>query len=135
MRGGPSSCVSPMDLTPLVLIVLVVVFLIVVVRWHYGRSAEILQKWADDNGFQIVAKELRHFFKGPFFFTASKHQTVYRVLSSTRRGGSGRDGSNVAAGGSECGRTTRRSAGMRFRNRNAGIRFRKLPSRRCAIPG
>jgi hypothetical protein len=68
-----------MDLTPLISIVLVAAFLIMITRWHYRRSAAILQKWADDNGYQIVEKELRHFFKGPFFFTASKHQTVYRV--------------------------------------------------------
>ena len=75
-----------MDVTPLFMVALGLVIVVATVFWHYGRSSAILQKWADDNGFQILEKELRHLFKGPFFFTASKNQTVYRVTVSDKAG-------------------------------------------------
>ena len=84
--AGPSTLVTPMDLTSIFALGLVLVIIIGTIRWHYGRSAAILQKWADDDGYQIVEKELRHFFKGPFFFTASKNQTVYRVTVIDKAG-------------------------------------------------
>jgi len=75
-----------MDFTFVLVIGPVLAFVIAIFFWHYGRSSAILQKWADDNGYEILEKELRHFFKGPFFFTASKNQTVYRVTVRDKAG-------------------------------------------------
>jgi hypothetical protein len=65
-------------------------------RWHFSRSAGILQQWASENGFEILEKSYRHFFRGPFFFRASKHQTVYRVTVRDKAG-------NVGTGWVACG--------------------------------
>ena len=76
-----------MDVTPLFTIALVVVIASSsAMRWHFARSAPILQDWADENGFEILEKSYRHFFKGPFFFRASRHQTVYRVTVRDKAG-------------------------------------------------
>jgi hypothetical protein len=47
--------------------------------WHFSRSHSILQQWADRNGYRIVARKYRNFFKGPFFWTTSEGQSVYYV--------------------------------------------------------
>jgi hypothetical protein len=48
--------------------------------WHFGRSSSLLQLWAEINGYRIVRKEYRTFFRGPFFWSSSKGQTVYYVV-------------------------------------------------------
>ena len=48
--------------------------------WHFGRSSSLLHQWAAENGYRIVSQEYRNFFKGPFFWTSSKGQTVYYVV-------------------------------------------------------
>lgn len=48
--------------------------------WHYSRSRNILQNWADQNGFRLMEEKYVHFCKGPFFWTSTKGQTVYRVV-------------------------------------------------------
>ena len=47
--------------------------------WTSRRSQTILQRWADENGYQIVASEHRLFRRGPFLWTTSRGQTVYHV--------------------------------------------------------
>jgi len=96
--SGPFFQVSnTMDLTPLFGILAVGLFIFLSIRWHYSRSSAILEKWAAENGFEILEKSFRHFFRGPFFFRASKHQTVYRV---TVRDKAGQVGTGWAACGS-----------------------------------
>jgi hypothetical protein len=65
-------------------------------RWHFARSSAILQLWADENGYEILEKSYRHFFKGPFFWRTSKNQTVYRVTVRDKAG-------NVGTGWVACG--------------------------------
>jgi hypothetical protein len=48
--------------------------------WHFGRSNSLLHSWAAQNGFRIVRQEYRTFFRGPFFWTTTKGQTVYYVV-------------------------------------------------------
>ena len=59
--------------------------------WHFGRSSSLLHQWAAKNGYRIVRQEYRHLFKGPFFWTSTKGQTVYYVVvedaAGTRRSG------------------------------------------------
>ena len=47
--------------------------------WHYTRSAALLARWAEENGFTIADCRLRNFFRGPFTWTPANGQTVYRV--------------------------------------------------------
>jgi hypothetical protein len=48
--------------------------------WHFSRSSSLLYRWAEKNGYRIVRKQYRTFFRGPFFWTSSKGQTVYYVV-------------------------------------------------------
>src|SRR5262245_24206470 len=47
--------------------------------WHYPGSAGFVGRWAEENGFMIVDRRLRHLFRGPFTWTTAEGQTVYRV--------------------------------------------------------
>jgi hypothetical protein len=85
-----------MNLTPLFAILAVLTITIFSVRWHFGRSAAILRRWADENGYEILEKSYRHFLRGPFFFRTTKHQTVYRVTVRDKAG-------NVGSGWVACG--------------------------------
>jgi hypothetical protein len=65
---------------------LIVVTIIVLVvgcawhfRWHFHRSRTVLERWAERNGYRLREAEYRHVFRGPFFWSSSKGQTVYRV--------------------------------------------------------
>jgi len=44
------------------------------------------EKWADENGFEILEKSYRHFFRGPFFFRTTKDQAVYRATVRDKEG-------------------------------------------------
>jgi hypothetical protein len=85
-----------MEPKPLFALLLVLIATIFVFRWHFARSAAILTKWADENGYEILEKSYRHFCKGPFFFTTTSHQTVYRVTVRDKAG-------NVETGWVACG--------------------------------
>jgi hypothetical protein len=69
----------------------VAVLIFLALWWHFGRSSSLLHQWAAKNGYRIVRQEYRYFFKGPFFWTSSKGQTVYYVVvedsGGTRRSG------------------------------------------------
>ena len=54
--------------------------------WSFSRSQQILEDWARSNGYRIVSSERRYLFKGPFFWTSSKYQTVYYVTVRTADG-------------------------------------------------
>ena len=75
------------DLFGVLGIVAFVVFAIVMIAWHFSRSRSLLDQWAADNGFRIIESSYRNLVRGPFFWTTSKGQTVYRV---TVEDGSGR---------------------------------------------
>jgi hypothetical protein len=59
---------------------------VVSIIWHFSRSNSLLQQWAERNGYRIVEQDYRSFLKGPFFFIASKNQTVYRVVVEDKDG-------------------------------------------------
>ena len=64
---------------PLLGILAVLAIVVLSLMWHFGRSQTILQQWADQNGYRIIDQRYRNFFKGPFFWTTSRGQTVYSV--------------------------------------------------------
>jgi hypothetical protein len=47
--------------------------------WHFRQSRGLLERWADRNGYRIIDARYQHVFRGPFVWTTSKGQTVYRV--------------------------------------------------------
>jgi hypothetical protein len=47
--------------------------------WHSRRSRTLLERWAERNGYRIIDADYRNFFRGPFFWSTTKGQTVYRV--------------------------------------------------------
>jgi hypothetical protein len=63
----------------LLLVPMVVVLAILLVAWHFHRSRSCLEQWAEQNGFEILESQYRNLFKGPYFWTSSRAQTVYRV--------------------------------------------------------
>jgi hypothetical protein len=69
-----------MDMQGFFSVALLVVLVGLGLWWHFGRSSAILQEWAGQNGYRIVSREYRTFFKGPFFWTSAKGQAVYHVV-------------------------------------------------------
>jgi len=67
-----------------------------VVAWHFRRGASLLSGWAERNGYQVVHSEYRYFFRGPFFWTTSNGQAVYRVTVADQAG-------NARSGWVRCG--------------------------------
>jgi hypothetical protein len=51
-----------------------------ILEWRHDRATAMLQKWAAQNGYQIIRQEHRAFFKGPFFWTSGKSHEVYFVV-------------------------------------------------------
>jgi hypothetical protein len=63
-------------------VALIVVFILIAILgivWHFSRSDSVLRQWADRNGYRLIDQEYRNVFKGPFFWTSTKGQTVYYV--------------------------------------------------------
>lgn len=60
---------------------LIPVAAIAIVMWLWGksRSRSMLEQWAAMNGVRLLDAEARGLFRGPFFWTTSKSQTVYRI--------------------------------------------------------
>jgi|SRR6267143_2148152 hypothetical protein len=54
--------------------------------WTFSRSRSVLEQWAQANGYEILHSEFRNLFRGPFFWTSSKGQTVYYVRIRDREG-------------------------------------------------
>lgn len=70
-----------------VLLVFVVVAVgVASIVWHFWRSRSILQGWADENGFRLIESRYRWIARGPFFWTTSKSQAVYRITVEDAQG-------------------------------------------------
>lgn len=67
---------------------LMIAFFLSIFWWFDRRSKTILNKWADQNGFEIVEKKQRYmFFTGPFrFWTNSRNQLIYSFRVRDRDG-------------------------------------------------
>jgi len=61
------------------LFVVVAIFVVGSIVWHFSRSRSVLEQWAEQHGFEILHSEYRNLLRGPFFWTTSKGQTVYYV--------------------------------------------------------
>jgi hypothetical protein len=74
------------DVVPVLLIGVGLVFVVLLVVFHYSRGSSLLEEWAARNGYRVVSRENRLFFKGPFFWTTSKGQEVYYVTLEDEKG-------------------------------------------------
>ena|SRR5947207_4805601 len=63
----------------IVIIVLIVGLPIVYVIGIYRRTGRMLSRWATRNGYRIIESERRKILKGPFFWSSSNNQIIYRV--------------------------------------------------------
>lgn len=62
-----------------VLVVGFVILAVLLTSWTFSRSRQLLNRWAEENGYGIVSADYCWFRRGPLFWTTSKGQTVYRV--------------------------------------------------------
>ena len=56
------------------------------VVWAFSRGRFLLNRWAVDNGFQILHSEIRTLLAGPFTLTTARNQLVYFVRVRDRTG-------------------------------------------------
>jgi len=84
------------DGTGLLILLIFVPIAIAGLIWHFSRSANVLDQWARENGLRLLEREYRWFVKGPFFWTSSKNQTVYRITVQDAAG-------NLWRGWARCG--------------------------------
>lgn len=54
--------------------------------WGRIRSRWMIEEWAQQNNLTILGAEYKWFSRGPFFWTSSKGQTVYRITAITPEG-------------------------------------------------
>ena len=67
------------DLSGAVGFIAIAMLVILSFVWQVRRSRSRLDQWAAQNGFRIIESSYRNLVRGPFFWTTSKGQTVYRV--------------------------------------------------------
>ena len=67
------------ELAGAAVVIAVVLFVILVLVWQINRSRSLLEQWAAENNYRILAAQQRFLVRGPFFWTTSKGQTVYRI--------------------------------------------------------
>jgi len=73
------------------LLICIAIVMVVAVVWSFSRGRTLLNRWAQENGFQILHSEIRTLCAGPFTWTSSRNQIVYfvRVLDKEGREHSG----------------------------------------------
>src|SRR5262249_34539903 len=62
-----------------VLLPLVIALGVFATYWDFSRARAMLERWAQRNGFHIVGRHYSNLSKGPFFWTTSRGQVVYRI--------------------------------------------------------
>jgi len=60
--------------------------IVFLMAFNRSRSASMLADWARGQGVELVSEERCHFLKGPYFWTSSKSQVVFRVSVRDRQG-------------------------------------------------
>lgn len=66
-------------------IVAVLLFGVGMLVWQSNRSHDIIALWAQENGYRILSQDFAP-FKGPFFWSSSRGQTVYHVVVADESG-------------------------------------------------
>lgn len=60
---------------------------VVLMIWHFAKSASVLEQWATSRGYKLLASERRLLFQGPFWWRTSESQVVFRVTVRDADGG------------------------------------------------
>ena len=68
------------------LVTAIVVFGISGIVWTFSRSHRLLEEWASSNGYDLISAHFCWIRRGPFFWTTSKGQTVYRIIARDEDG-------------------------------------------------
>lgn len=55
------------------------IFVAFAIVWYFSRSSSVLDNWANANGFVILDSQYCSLSRGPFTWTTSRGQAVYRV--------------------------------------------------------
>ena len=71
-----------------VFFVVVVAIRILIIMWRFQRGRQILDQWAQGQGFQLVEANYRWVFQGPFFWGHSRGQSVYKIQAIAGAGNS-----------------------------------------------
>ena len=63
-----------------------IIFAVGVLIWLHSRASDILTRWAQENGYEIVSSERCWLWRGPFWWRSSEHQAVFYVTVKTAGG-------------------------------------------------
>jgi hypothetical protein len=84
----------------------------------YRHGAQILEQWAADNNYRIIETDRRYLRKGPFTWTSSQSQIIYRVTVQDPQG-------NIRHGWVRCGSfilgAWQNDVDVRWENQPAGL--------------
>jgi hypothetical protein len=67
------------DVGPVLIPVLFIAFAVGSIWWSRTRGLSLLENWARGQGYEILTREECWFFRGPYFWSTSKGQKVYKV--------------------------------------------------------
>lgn len=74
------------QILPVFGIFLFVAFIVAMMAFHFSRATSILEQWAEENGYEILDRERRLMWFGPFWWRKGKGQEVYYVTIRTPEG-------------------------------------------------
>ena len=84
----------------------------------YRHAAQILEQWAANNHYRIIESDRRYLRKGPFTWTSSQSQIIYRVTVQDPSG-------NIRHGWVRCGSfilgAWQNAVDVRWEDRNADL--------------
>ena len=71
---------------PLLIVPAMLLFVALIISWLVSRARGILNKWAEESGYEVVSAKMCWFLKGPYFWKSSKNQAVFRITVSDSSG-------------------------------------------------
>lgn len=95
MNSQGSIATSGGDVVPLLMLVGVATLLVGHIWWHFRRSRALLRQWAARQGIRLIRCEYRWLARGPFSWTTSKGQAVYRIMAELPDGQTNRGWARV----------------------------------------
>ncbi len=75
-----------MDPYLILFVAALICLLIPFLAWHFRRSRDLVERWANANAYTIVAIERRHICAGPFFWLRGRGHEVFRIVVRDSRG-------------------------------------------------
>ena len=75
-----------MQVFKIISVYLPLALIVVFVWWLHSRADEILKRWAQAAGLELVSAQKRYLRTGPFFLDQARGQFVYRIVVRDRAG-------------------------------------------------